>query len=152
VSCTFTNTSVDRTAALTQQSLQRTATSLTNGLPSTSDRVTERLSASMGVRKVAVPQPAENPGESKETAALIPLTGSGDGKTGNAKFSTAFSDIAEAKAREHAERVRDSGLQLPGITVARSRFDGWVEGNIGYATNEEDNTSDAFSNFAIGAD
>lgn len=151
VSCTFTNSQVDRTAALTQQTLQRTATSMTNGLPSTSNRVTERLSASMGVRKVAVPKPAENPGEEK-TAALIPLTGGGTGDAGNAKFSTALSDIAEAKAREQAELVRDSGLSLPGITVARSRFDGWVEGNLGYASNSENNTSDAFSNLAIGAD
>lgn len=153
ISCTFTNSASDQTADLTRQTLQRTATTIA-GLPSSSDRVTERLSASMGVRKIAVPEPADKSEEDGErrTSALIPLTGDGTNKAGNAKFAANLSDIAEAKAREQAEKIRGSGLQVPGITVTRSRFDGWAEGSLGYAHNSKDNTSDAFSNLAVGAD
>ena len=161
VSCTFANSTTvasgataDQTATLTQQTLQRTATSIAGSLPATSNRVTERLSASM-VRKIPVPKATDQPSneESQRTSSLqIPLTGSADGNAGNAKFSTALSDLADAKAREQGEKIRDSGLNLQGITVARSRFDGWIEGNAGYVRDSQNNTSDAFSNLALGAD
>ena len=152
VTCTFSNNAVNRTAALTEQTLERTAKSLTTSLPATSNRVSERLSQSMGVRKIAIPQPAQDENGEPKPTGMIPLTGTATDDAGNAKFSTKLSDIAEANAREQAERVRDSGINLPGITVARPRFDGWAEGSIGYTSNDEDNTSDAFTNLAVGAD
>lgn len=150
VSCTFTNGTSAQTATLTQQTLQRTAKTITSGLASSSDRVTGRLSESM-VRKIPVPN-ADASGERRTSALMIPLTGDASSEAGSAKFRTTLSDIADAKAREQGEKIRDSGLQMPGITVARARFDGWVEGNVGYARNKDNNTSDDFSNLAVGAD
>lgn len=151
VSCTFANGASAQTATLTQQTLQRTARTITSGLASSSDRITGRLSESM-VRRIPVPQANADADKKSRTSVLIPLTGDASGEAGNAKFRTTLSDIAEAKAREQGEKIRDSGLEMPGITVARARLDGWVEGNVGYARDKNNNTSDDFSNFAIGAD
>lgn len=151
VSCTFANGASTQTATLTGQTLQRTAKTITSGLASSSDRITGRLSESM-VRRIPVPKVNGDAGEENRTSAMIPLTGDATGQTGNAKFRTTLSDIADAKAREQGEKIRASGLEMPGITVARSRLDGWVEGNVGYVRDKNNNTSDDFSNLAIGAD